>query len=125
MILKGKLPEAYYKIQDKEAQEFVGKCLANVSKRLSAKELLLDPFLATAQHESPLLSPTSPQKSNFNAIIAKEDFSLNDQRKNTFMTITGSMNEEDDTVFLKVKISNKEGNITYCSVKKIDFFNIF
>ncbi|CAL5211165.1 unnamed protein product [Lathyrus oleraceus] len=109
-VTSGKLPEAFYKIQDIEAQKFVGKCLANVSKRLSAKELLLDPFLATGQHESPLLSPTSIQKSNFNAIIAKQEFSLNDQRKNTFMTITGSMNEEDDTVFLKVKISNKEGN---------------
>jgi WNK lysine deficient protein kinase len=91
--------------------------LANVTKRLSAKELLLDPFLATAQHDSPLPNPTLPskhsQKLNFNATMAKEQPSLNVQTKSTHMTITGTMNEEDDNVFLKVKISNKNGMYSF------------
>ncbi|KAK7390229.1 hypothetical protein VNO78_25528 [Psophocarpus tetragonolobus] len=112
-VTSGKLPKAFYRINDLEAQRFVGKCLANVSERLSAKELLLDPFLATVQLDSPLSSPTLPRKQtptlNFTASFAKELPPMIDKTKDTNMTITGSMNEEDDTVFLKVQISTKSG----------------
>lgn len=75
----------------------------------------MDPFLATDQLEhSPLPTPTLPprkhtQTLNFTAAVAEEQPSLSDQTKSTHMTITGTMNEEDDTVFLKVQISNKTG----------------
>ncbi|KAG2694986.1 hypothetical protein I3843_08G168700 [Carya illinoinensis] len=42
---KGKKPEALYKVKDPEVRQFVEKCLATVSLRLSARELLDDPFL--------------------------------------------------------------------------------
>ena len=109
---QGKLPDAFYRIQDLEAQIFVGKCLANVSKRLPARELLLDPFLATDQLKSPLPSPQAirSQKSNSSALDAKEHHpSVNDHIKHTNMTITGTLNEEDDTVFLKVQIADRNG----------------
>ncbi|XP_057435131.1 probable serine/threonine-protein kinase WNK5 isoform X2 [Lotus japonicus] len=112
-VTSGKLPNAFYRIHDLEAQRFVGKCLANVSKRLSAKELLLDTFLATDQLDSPLPSPTLPRKHtpplNFTAAVSKKQPSMCDQTKTTNMTITGSINEEDNTIFLKVQISNKKG----------------
>lgn len=44
-ILQGKKPEALFKVDDPEVRQFVEKCLATVSLRLSAKELLEDPFL--------------------------------------------------------------------------------
>ncbi|KAK4268444.1 hypothetical protein QN277_025101 [Acacia crassicarpa] len=117
-VTSGKLPDAFYRIQDLEAQRFVGKCLANVSKRLPAKELLLDPFLATVQLEllppPCLLSPNiQTHKSNSkNSVVAKvHSSSMADQTKGTNMTITGTMNEEDDTVFLKVQISDKNGHV--------------
>ena len=114
-MYQGKIPEAFYRIENLEDQKFVGKCLANVSERLSAKELLLDPFLATEQLDSPLPSPTLPKKQtptlNFTALLAKElPPPKSNQTKDTHMTITGSMNEENDTVFLKVQISNKNGS---------------
>lgn len=112
-VTSGKLPEAFYRIHDLEAQRFVGKCLVDVSERLSAKELLLDSFLAKDQLDSPLSSPTLPRKQtptlNFTASVAKELPPMSDQTKDTHMTITGSINEEDDTIFLKVQISNKKG----------------
>ncbi|XP_007045116.2 PREDICTED: probable serine/threonine-protein kinase WNK5 [Theobroma cacao] len=46
---KGKFPEAFYMIQGAEARRLVGKCLENVSNRLPAHELLLDPFLASEE----------------------------------------------------------------------------
>ncbi|KAH0466646.1 hypothetical protein IEQ34_003884 [Dendrobium chrysotoxum] len=42
---KGKKPKALRKVKDPEVRQFVEKCLAKVSKRLSARELLNDPFL--------------------------------------------------------------------------------
>ncbi|XP_004299123.1 PREDICTED: probable serine/threonine-protein kinase WNK9 isoform X1 [Fragaria vesca subsp. vesca] len=44
-VINGKKPEALYKVKDPEVSRFVDKCLASASHRLSAKELLRDPFL--------------------------------------------------------------------------------
>ncbi|XLR20069.1 hypothetical protein HN51_066809 [Arachis hypogaea] len=106
-VISGKLPNAYYKIKDFEAQRFVGKCLAHVSKRPSAKELLLDPFLAI---DDPIASPLVP----ITKLPTNQALKLNstvEVAKSTDMTITGSMNEVDiNTVFLKVKISDANGH---------------
>ncbi|KAL5702295.1 non-specific serine/threonine protein kinase [Ranunculus cassubicifolius] len=44
-VISGKKPDALYKVKDPEVRRFVEKCLATVSLRLPAKELLNDPFL--------------------------------------------------------------------------------
>ncbi|XP_009595956.1 probable serine/threonine-protein kinase WNK9 [Nicotiana tomentosiformis] len=44
-VTSGKKPDALYKVEDPEVRRFVEKCLATVSHRLSARELLDDPFL--------------------------------------------------------------------------------
>ncbi|KAL2496866.1 Serine/threonine-protein kinase WNK1 [Forsythia ovata] len=44
-VISGEKPDALYKVKDSEVRQFVEKCLATVSQRLSAKELLDDPFL--------------------------------------------------------------------------------
>ncbi|XP_021776519.1 probable serine/threonine-protein kinase WNK9 [Chenopodium quinoa] len=44
-VVSGKKPDALYKVKNLEVRLFVDKCLATVSARLSAKELLEDPFL--------------------------------------------------------------------------------
>eukprot|EP00262_Sarcandra_glabra_P001433 TRINITY_DN11525_c0_g2_i1.p1 TRINITY_DN11525_c0_g2~~TRINITY_DN11525_c0_g2_i1.p1 ORF type:complete len:593 (-),score=100.36 TRINITY_DN11525_c0_g2_i1:216-1973(-) len=44
-VITGKKPEALYKVTDPEVRQFVEKCLATVSRRLPARELLKDPFL--------------------------------------------------------------------------------
>ncbi|KAL2330584.1 hypothetical protein Fmac_018165 [Flemingia macrophylla] len=111
-VTSGKLPEAFYRIQDLEAQKFVGKCLATVSERPSAKELLLDLFLASAQLEIPLppsipLCPNQTLKLNSTSPFPSEHLDL---IKSADMTITGSIKEEDNTVFLKVRISDKMGH---------------
>lgn len=112
-VTSGKLPGAFHRIQDAEARRFVGKCLENVSKRLPAKELLLDPFLASDAGE-PLLIPQVPSFQNLNPNGAVMElvpkFAVDsDRRKSTDMTITGTMNPEDDTIFLKVQITDKDG----------------
>ncbi|KAF5197985.1 Serine/threonine-protein kinase WNK1 [Thalictrum thalictroides] len=44
-VISGKKPDALYKVNDPEVRQFVEKCLATVSLRLPARELLNDPFL--------------------------------------------------------------------------------
>ncbi|KAM7511817.1 hypothetical protein LguiB_010692 [Lonicera macranthoides] len=44
-VTSGKKPDALYKVKDPEVRQFVDKCLAAVTLRLSARELLNDPFL--------------------------------------------------------------------------------
>ncbi|KAL2530551.1 Serine/threonine-protein kinase WNK1 [Forsythia ovata] len=44
-VISGKKPDALYRVKDPEVHRFVEKCLATVADRLSARELLNDPFL--------------------------------------------------------------------------------
>ncbi|CAH9087124.1 unnamed protein product [Cuscuta europaea] len=55
-VISGKKPDALYKVKDPEVREFVEKCLATVSLRLSARELLDDPFLQLDESISDLRS---------------------------------------------------------------------
>ncbi|CAK9153766.1 unnamed protein product [Ilex paraguariensis] len=108
-VTSGKLPAAYYRIHDVEAQRFIGKCLETASKRPSARELLMDPFLATDEAESVLTANIPIHMLTPNGKVLDVPCLLGDPAKSTDMTITGTMNPEDDTIFLKVQISNKDG----------------
>lgn len=107
------MPKAFYQIEDAEAQEFVGKCLQNASSRPSARDLLMEPFLlvedidqtmnnSTISTQKPTFIEKKPEKmiSSFPNIVPK---------RTTDMRITGTMNVEDDSIFLKVLISDKTG----------------
>lgn len=110
LILKGKKPRAFYKVQDLDAQRFIGKCLETASKRLSAKELMLDPFLAVDQGDDRSDTKIECQKPFLNDSITLEHLQLNDDdTPRTNMTITGKLNPEDGAIFLKVQIADKEG----------------
>ncbi|KAG6433705.1 hypothetical protein SASPL_105320 [Salvia splendens] len=95
-VTSGKLPKAFDMIQDEEAQRFIGRCLQKAPDRPSATELLNDPFLCSMEEEASnkIMSPGSLPSSPVGP---------------TNMTITGTMNQEDDTIFLKVQISDKKG----------------
>ncbi|KAK3000311.1 hypothetical protein RJ639_020676 [Escallonia herrerae] len=55
-VMSGKKPDALYKVEDPEVRQFIENCLATVSLRLSARELLNDPFLRIDECE-PNLRP--------------------------------------------------------------------
>ncbi|KAI3966878.1 hypothetical protein MKW92_020348 [Papaver armeniacum] len=44
-VISGKKPAALYKVKNPEVRRFIEKCLVAASRRLSARELLNDPFL--------------------------------------------------------------------------------
>ncbi|KAK7276116.1 hypothetical protein RIF29_17249 [Crotalaria pallida] len=107
-VTSGKLPMAFFRIEDTEAQKFIGKCLVPAAKRPSAKDLLLDPFLMCDESssatkfgiEKPLLNDIEMGKLQLSVDLSRTD-----------MKITGKLNPEDDTIFLKVQISDKDGSV--------------
>lgn len=107
------MPAVFYRIQDLEAQRFIGKCLEPASKRLPAKELLLDPFLASDEAELSQV-PWIRHQESFLVDREMEKLQLNDNPPRTDMIITGKLNP-DDTIFLKVNIANEDGKGTIIS----------
>ncbi|GAB4835976.1 Serine/threonine-protein kinase wnk1 [Ancistrocladus abbreviatus] len=55
-VISGRMPDALYKVKDPEVRKFIEKCLATVSSRLSARELLNDPFLQIVDYDRDLRS---------------------------------------------------------------------
>ncbi|KAL2899383.1 putative serine/threonine-protein kinase WNK4 [Bienertia sinuspersici] len=101
-VTSGKLPTALYQIQDEQARKFIEKCLAPALERFSAKELLLDPFLSSADGDSLHNKITANQ-------IAFQKLKMFDSLPRTNMTITGKLKPKDGTVFLKVQFSDGNG----------------
>ncbi|KAG7965293.1 hypothetical protein I3843_09G215700 [Carya illinoinensis] len=110
-VTSGKLPNAFYRIQDMEAQRFVGKCLENVSKRMPASELLLDPFLASDEGGLlPIIRIQTPNSLSNTKVVDLPPMLVSHPTTSTDMTITGTMDEEDDSIFLKVQITDNHGH---------------
>ncbi|XP_047270134.1 probable serine/threonine-protein kinase WNK4 isoform X3 [Capsicum annuum] len=110
-VISGKRPRAFYKVQDLDAQRFIRICLGPASSRLSAKELMLDPFLLIDDADGESVTMMRLQKAILNDKLAIEDLHLNEDVPRTNMNITGKLNPEDDTIFLKVQIAGKEGDV--------------
>lgn len=55
--MQGIKPASLNKVGDPEIKEFIEKCLVPVSERLSAEELLKDPFLQVENQKDPILYP--------------------------------------------------------------------
>uniref|UniRef100_A0ACD5Y798 Uncharacterized protein n=1 Tax=Avena sativa TaxID=4498 RepID=A0ACD5Y798_AVESA len=104
-VTSGKLPDAFYRVDDADARRFVGRCLAAATHRPSAQELLLDPFLST--QDTTMAMSTPPL---LPALLTRGD-RKDDQgaAARTDMTITGKLNTENDTIFLKVQIADETG----------------
>jgi len=134
-VTAGKLPDAFYRVQDADARRLIGRCLVAASKRPSAAELLLDSFLqlddhyqhhATAVMPQPTISlPPAAAPCSTGSISSSDDVSstMGDDHvggedaadppvasRTSDMTITGKLNAEEDTIFLKVQIADETGN---------------
>lgn len=163
-VVSGKKPDSLYKVKDPEIRQFVEKCLATVSHRLSARELLNDPFLQVDDYATgfgledccsdfdefnpisrqPFLNPHHSSSSLANGYHSSSSlvngysnyFYHNDQKNEleydpteyeatetdfftcpedghlevVDITIKGKR-REDDGIFLRLRIADKEGRI--------------
>ncbi|XP_048529492.1 probable serine/threonine-protein kinase WNK8 [Triticum urartu] len=109
-VTSGKLPDAFYRVDDADARRFIGRCLVPASHRPSAQELLLDPFLSTQDTtmtlSPPPLLPALPTSGDRNDNPEEAE----PVAARTDMTITGKLNTDDDTIFLKVQIVDEAGH---------------
>ncbi|KAL2317375.1 hypothetical protein Fmac_031251 [Flemingia macrophylla] len=106
-VTSGKLPMAFFRIEDMEARRFIGKCLVPAANRPSAKELLLDPFLVS--DDTPSTIKFAIPKAFLNATELEKRQLSDDLPSRTGMKVIGKLNPEDNTIFLKVQISDKNG----------------
>ncbi|KAM7259601.1 hypothetical protein ACFE04_015342 [Oxalis oulophora] len=133
-VVSGKKPEALYKVNDPEVRQFVEKCLANVSVRLTARELLNDPFLLEinddrvagfgpleyltdepvpfveqpfyGKHQEISIVSFQNPTVEFDLFTSQEDEPLRD----VGVPFNGTK-RDDDGVFLRLRIADKEGRI--------------
>ncbi|AES82620.1 putative protein kinase WNK-NRBP family [Medicago truncatula] len=75
-VSSGKKPDALYKVKDPEVREFVEKCLATASLRLSARELLDDPFLRIDDDEYDLGSVDVGEFGDLGPLVSQSFFSI-------------------------------------------------
>ncbi|CAH2053025.1 unnamed protein product [Thlaspi arvense] len=136
-VTSGKKPEAFYLVKDPEVREFVEKCLATVTCRLTALELLQDPFLQDDVDgfdmrpidyyngydetgvflRQPLIDPPPPlyhdDDDQFESQICEIDLFAQDDEEDcdhVDISIKGKRNGNDG-IFLRLRISDAEGRI--------------
>ncbi|XP_020596116.1 probable serine/threonine-protein kinase WNK3 [Phalaenopsis equestris] len=103
-VTSGIKPASLTKVKDPGIRQFIEKCIANASERMSADELLRDPFLQM-DSENDILCNSRPLDHNSSDTIMQEtstggiDCTVEGQRKDI------------KTLFLKLRIADSTGQI--------------
>ncbi|KAK9108233.1 hypothetical protein Syun_024244 [Stephania yunnanensis] len=101
-VSAGIKPASLEKVKDNGVREFIEKCIANVSDRLSAGELLTDPFLLSDGDGEIIASFHSDDDHSGNKVELPEsnrDFMVKGLRRDI------------NTIFLKLRIADSGGNV--------------
>ncbi|CAI0451583.1 unnamed protein product [Linum tenue] len=118
-VTSGIKPASLAKVQDQSVKAFIQKCIASVADRLSARELLIDPFLRSDEESESVESGSgSIDQTNFLRIGGDcssdhtRDFIVQGQRKDV------------NTIFLKLRIADSTGSLSPLPTRD-SFFDIF
>ncbi|CAH2064890.1 unnamed protein product [Thlaspi arvense] len=103
-VTSGIKPASLAKVTDVQVRTFIEKCIAKVSDRLSAKELLDDPFLKCYKENT----ETSSHKENGRSGREIED-KLSDSALG-LLTVKGQRKDL-NTIFLKLRITDSTGQV--------------
>ncbi|KAK4402458.1 putative serine/threonine-protein kinase WNK2 [Sesamum angolense] len=113
-VTAGIKPASLGKVKDPEVRTFIEKCIANVSERVSAKELLMDPFLRSDDDSRSRGHSLQPQHSN--ADDNGDQFDNGETSGDTMLegmrdfTVQGQRKDQ-NTIFLKLRIADSSGHI--------------
>ncbi|XAR50246.1 Non-specific serine/threonine protein kinase [Bertholletia excelsa] len=101
-VTSGIKPASLAKVKDPEVKSFIEKCIAKVSERLTAGQLLMDPFLQSDEDSEkvgrPILSVLAADPNHF-ILEGNRDFMVEGQRK------------DQNTIFLKLRIADSTGQL--------------
>ncbi|ONI08213.1 hypothetical protein PRUPE_5G164900 [Prunus persica] len=109
-VTSGIKPASLAKVTDPGVKAFIEKCITKVSDRLSAKELLMHPFLQSDQdRECSSLRPEThySEGSSDQIDIGTKDMDPSPETNKDF-TVQGQ--RKDDTIFLKLRIADSTGH---------------
>ncbi|CAA0818095.1 Probable serine/threonine-protein kinase WNK3 [Striga hermonthica] len=107
-VTAGIKPASLGKVKDPGVREFIEKCIAKVSDRLSAKELLMDSFLLSDEDSGSIdhslqqaqsSNPDDNEKPDFSVLEGSRDFMVQGQRK------------DHNTIFLKLRIADSSDHV--------------
>ncbi|KAL7098395.1 hypothetical protein ACP275_09G015300 [Erythranthe tilingii] len=116
-VTNGIKPASLEKVKDPGVRKFIEKCISRVSNRLSAKELLMDPFLQPDEDSGSIGRSLQPQSSNANANAnADDNGKQHDTGKDTVFEgsrdfMLQGQRKDQNTIFLKLRIADSSGHV--------------
>ncbi|KAH1085547.1 hypothetical protein AAZX31_07G052000 [Glycine max] len=96
-VTSGIKPASLNKVSDPQLKDFIEKCLVPASERLSADELLKDPFLQVENPKDPILYPLQPPSRTLRAYSFKSgslSMDMDSDYKPFSMSIYSESNQE-------------------------------
>ncbi|KAF2609623.1 hypothetical protein F2Q70_00011214 [Brassica cretica] len=104
-VTSGIKPASLAKVTDPQVKTFIEKCIAKVSERLSAKELLDDPFLKCYKEKTESVTYYKENGCNGREVEDKPSDSAVG-----LLTVEGQRKDL-NTIFLKLRITDSKGQI--------------
>lgn len=111
-VTSGIKPASLAKVKDPAVRAFIEKCIADVSERMPAKELLMDPFLQADEDNESIGRSLRPQTHHSEASGELDSRkSAKDSSAETSRDFTVQGHRKDvNTIFLKLRISDSSGH---------------
>ncbi|XP_057804256.1 probable serine/threonine-protein kinase WNK3 isoform X1 [Salvia miltiorrhiza] len=110
-VTAGIKPASLVKVKDPDVRIFIEKCIAKVSDRMSAKQLLMDPFLLSDDDPGsvcrPLHQSSDDYANQFDAENHHEDSLFEGSRD----FVVQGQRKDHNTIFLKLRIVDSSGHI--------------
>ncbi|KAL5718063.1 non-specific serine/threonine protein kinase [Ranunculus cassubicifolius] len=116
-VSTGVKPGSLGKVKDPDVREFIEKCIANVTIRLSARELLHDPFLRVGSDNETNGRRLQPNDNHSDESIKSDGYhaessgSAEDMEEASHDFMLEGQRKDLNTIFLKLKIMDSSGNV--------------
>ncbi|XVE54594.1 hypothetical protein DITRI_Ditri03aG0094200 [Diplodiscus trichospermus] len=113
-VTSGIKPASLAKVTDPGVKLFIEKCIAKVSERLSAKELLGDPFLQPDEENDSVVHSLRPKVRISDSSSDQTNFRGNSkdlQSETTVDVKVQGQTKDLNTIFLKLRITDSTGHI--------------
>ncbi|XP_042042265.1 probable serine/threonine-protein kinase WNK3 isoform X1 [Salvia splendens] len=109
-VTSGIKPASLVKVKDPDVRMFIEKCIAKVSDRMSAKQLMMDPFLLSDEDygiSRSLHNSSGDNANHFDAENHHEDTLF----EGSLDFVVQGQRKDQNTIFLKLRIVDSSGHI--------------
>ncbi|KAL2336232.1 hypothetical protein Fmac_010678 [Flemingia macrophylla] len=124
-VTSGIKPASLNKVNDPQIKEFIEKCLVPASQRLSAEELLRDPFLQVENSKDPILFPPQPPSRTLRAMYSfkssSQSIDMDADYKQFSLSVCSESNQESSNCpIFEVQRTNKNHEFKLKGTKNDD-----